>query len=221
MKLTSKEIAKINNCTVNSVGNSSKNAPILNRNRRDCQNVCSKEQVEILKNLKLGGLPDIERRKQKLIEWNMDPSLIIPSGQPGAGRCCIAKNEASLPEEVERFKLKLTEQFFLYKEGNLVCPLCNRKIGVDQKLESSHWLSKSEEHFRQHADNVDWVHADCNRIYGDRPEIEDVESFFKTIGEGTSGISGNKENIMSKVMKSIEYSKNFSFDEKNLPYRIV
>lgn len=219
MTLTTSEKGKVNNSAKSSPGNSKKNSPILNRSLRTCVNVFNKLQENALSSLVLDGKPDLDKRNQLLLEWGMEPTRMLIAGA-GVGRCGIAKDEASFAEEIERVTVKMTNGLLDHKNGKLICPICARKVEPTDSVEFSHWLSKSETEFRQHAENVDWTHVDCNRIYGDRPTLEDVNKFFETIGEGTTGIAGNKQNILSKVMDSIEASKNYSFDSKNRPFKI-
>ena len=214
--LTKKEKGKISNSAKSSPGNSKKNSPILNRDRRDCVNILNKYQEKVLSSLMVDGKPDVSARKLKLEEWGMDSSRMISSGA-GVGRCGIAKDEASTPSEILKVKEKMEKGLLLIKERKGVCPICNCKIEPADKVEFSHWLSKSETDFRQHSENVDWTHEKCNRIYGDNKSLEDLENFEKYL----KSMLENMTNIKKMAKLSLDASKNFEYDEKNKPYNIL
>lgn len=214
--MTTKEKGKISNSAKSSPGNSKKNSPILNRDRRDCVNVFNKSQEKELASLMVDGKPDLDARKSKLEEWGMDSSRMILSGA-GVGRCGIAKDEASIPSEIAKVKDKMEKELLLIKQGKGICHMCNCKIETtDKNIEFSHWLSKDEIQFRQNSENVDWVHKECNRMYGDNKSLEDFDKMINRMKSMTE----NYENMKKRVILSQEASKNFSFDEKNKPYNI-
>jgi uncharacterized Zn finger protein (UPF0148 family) len=212
-KLTSKEKGKISNSSKSSPGNSKKNSPLFNRDRRDCINVFNKDQEKILASLTIDGKPDVLARKKKLEEWGMSSIRMISDGA-GVGRCGIAKDEASTPSEILRVKEKMEKGLLLIKEGESICPICNCKIDPNDKVEFSHTLSKSETVFRQHAENVDWVHEKCNRTYGDIKDLNDIDGLEKRL----KSMLENMEKIRERAIISEKISGGFDFDEKNRPY---